>query len=113
MPESKYKVGDIIQFRSNQPMRHLNKMFGHDADDNVMDVDEYIGVITDVSFFYMDGDTVVYTYDATTTRSPFEGFDCSFNCMLVDRDILRVLKEDELTEGELFCHQKYRKGELA
>ena len=51
MPESKYKVGDIIQFRSNQPMRHLNKMFGHDADDNVMDVDEYIGVITDVSFF--------------------------------------------------------------
>lgn len=32
-------------------MRHLNKMFGHDADDNVMDVDEYIGVITDVSFF--------------------------------------------------------------
>ena len=56
MPESKYKVGDIIQFRSNQPMRHLNKMFSHDADDNVMDVDEYIGVITDVSFFYMDGD---------------------------------------------------------
>ena len=103
MPESKYKVGDIIQFRSNQPMRHLNKMFSHDADDNVMDVDEYIGVITDVSFFYMDGDTVVYTYDATTTRSPFEGFDCSFNCMLVDRDILRVLKEDELTEGELFA----------
>lgn len=51
MPESKYKVGDIIQFRSTQPMRHLNKMFGHDADDNVMDVDEYIGVITDVSFF--------------------------------------------------------------
>ena len=51
MPESKYKVGDIIQFRSNQPMRHLNKMFGHDADDKVMDVDEYIGVITDVSFF--------------------------------------------------------------
>lgn len=51
MPESKYKVGDIIQFRSNQPMRHLNKMFSHDADDNVMDVDEYIGVITDVSFF--------------------------------------------------------------
>lgn len=64
-------------------------------------------------FFYMDGDTVVYTYDATTTRSPFEGFDCSFNCMLVDRDILRVLKEDELTEDELFCHQMYRKGELA
>ena len=53
MPESKYKVGDIIQFRSNQPMRHLNKMFSHDADDNVM---EYIGVITDVSFFYMDGE---------------------------------------------------------
>lgn len=51
MPESKYTVGDIIQFRSNQPMRHLNKMFSHDADDNVMDVDEYIGVITDVSFF--------------------------------------------------------------
>lgn len=51
MPESKYKAGDIIQFRSNQPMRHLNKMFSHDADDNVMDVDEYIGVITDVSFF--------------------------------------------------------------
>ena len=51
MSESKYKVGDIIQFRSNQPMRHLNKMFSHDADDNVMDVDEYIGVITDVSFF--------------------------------------------------------------
>lgn len=51
MPESKYKLGDIIQFRSNQPMRHLNKMFSHDADDNVMDVDEYIGVITDVSFF--------------------------------------------------------------
>ena len=49
MPESKYKVRDIIQFRSNQPMRHLNKMFSHDADDNVMDVDEYIGVITDVS----------------------------------------------------------------
>jgi hypothetical protein len=56
MSESKYKVGDIIQFRSNQPMRHLNKMFSHDADDNVMDVDEYIGVITDVSFFYMDGE---------------------------------------------------------
>ena len=53
MSESKYKVGDIIQFRSNQPMRHLNKMFSHDADDNVM---EYIGVITDVSFFYMDGE---------------------------------------------------------
>lgn len=52
MSESKYKVGDIIQFRSNQPMRHLNKMFSHDADDNVMDVDEYIGVITDVSFLY-------------------------------------------------------------
>ena len=51
MPESKYKVVDIIQFRSNQPMRHFNKMFSHDADDNVMDVDEYIGVITDVSFF--------------------------------------------------------------
>lgn len=62
-------------------------------------------------FFYMDGDTVVYTYDATTTRSPFEGFDCSFNCMLVDRDILRVLKEDELTEDELYCHLKYCKGE--
>jgi hypothetical protein len=31
-------------------------MFSHDADDNVMDVDEYIGVITDVSFFYMDGE---------------------------------------------------------
>lgn len=112
MSESKYKVGDIIQFRSNQPMRHLNKMFSHDADDNVMDVDEYIGVITDVSFFYMDGDTVVY-YDATTTRSPFEGFECSFNCMLVDSDILRALQENEWTEGELYCHRKYRKDELA
>lgn len=111
MSESKYKVGDIIQFRSNQPMRHLNKMFSHDADDNVMDVDEYIGVITDVSFFYMDGDTVVYTYDATTTRSPFEGFECSFNCMLVDSDILRALQENEWTEGELYCHRKYCKSE--
>ena len=113
MSESKYKVGDIIQFRTNQPMRHLNEMFCHDADDNVMDEEEYVGVITDVSFFYMDGDTVVYTYDATTTRSPFEGFDCSFNCMLIDRNILRVLKENEWTEGELYCHRKCCKGELA
>ena len=25
----------------------------------------------------------------------------------------RETEKDELTEGELFCHQKYRKGELA
>ena len=111
MSESKYKVGDIIQFRSNQPIRHFNDMFCHGVDSE--EVDEYIGVITDVSFFYMDGDTVVYTYDATTTRSPFEGFDCSFNCMLVDSDIMRVLKENEWTEGEIYCHRKYRKDELA
>ena len=59
----------------------------------------------------MDGAAAVYTYYATTTRSPFEGFDCSFNCMLVDRDILRVLQENEWTEGELYCHLKYCKGE--
>ena len=109
MVNSKYKVGDIIQFRSCQPMRHLNEMFCRGCDGE--DVDEYIGVITDVSFFYMDGNSAVYTYDATTTRSPFDGFDCSFNCMLVDRDVVRVLKEDELTEGELCCHRKYCKSE--
>ena len=67
----------------------------------------HIGVITDVSFFFMDGDSAVYTYDATTTRSPFEDFECSFNCMLLDSDILRVLKEDEWTEAEHYCQRKY------
>lgn len=105
MVDSKYKVGDVIQFRSSQPMRHLNEMFCRGVDSE--EVDEYIGVINDVSFFFMDGDSAVYTYDATTTRSPFEDFECSFNCMLLDSDILRVLKEDEWTEAEHYCQRKY------
>ena len=59
MSELKYKVGDIIQFKSSQPMRHLNEMFCHRVDDE--EIDEYVGVITDVSFFYMDGE-LSYTF---------------------------------------------------
>ena len=77
----KYKKGDIIKFRSNQPNVHLLEMFG-DGKFNPDDVkaDEYYGVVLNV--------LPLDTYNVRTIK-PLEGF----ICLVAEREILDKLNQ--------------------
>ena len=77
----KYKKGDIIKFRSNQPNVHLLEMFG-DGKFNPDDVkaEENYGVVLNV--------LPLDTYNVRTIK-PLDGF----ICLVAEREILDKLNQ--------------------
>ncbi len=89
----KYQKGAYVEFMLKWPAVHLNRMFGH----NNLKVDDfraakYVGVVKSV----MCSEPWETLYVIFTVR-PLPGFRCNVN----ESEILRVVKESELTDEEL------------
>ena len=82
----KYKTGDIIKFRSNQPNVHLLEMFG-DGKFNPDDVkaEEYYGVV--LNALPLD------TYNVRTLK-PLDGF----ICLVAGSYIICKVNQNEIPE---------------
>lgn len=88
----KYRNGDVVLIRSNQPGTHILRMFGHLSEEEMKDplpMSEYVGEIFDDGGD--NGQNRPFAFYSIRTMIPIEGF----FCLAFEEDVIRLATEED------------------
>ena len=87
--KTKYRVGDRVLFRTNEPAEHFHRYYGEGGpmDPRARKKQDFVGVIKDI---YLESTPQLY---AAVTIAPLSSFYCSF---VSEKDIKRLATEEDM-----------------
>ena len=87
--KTKYRVGDRVLFRTNEPAEHFHRYYGEGGpmDPRARKKQDFVGVIKDI---YLESSPRLYS---AVTIAPLSSFYCSF---VSEKDIRRLATEEDM-----------------
>ena len=87
--KTKYRVGDRVLFRTNEPAEHFHRYYGEGGpmDPRARKKQDFVGVIKDI---YLESSPRLYS---AVTIAPLSSFYCSF---VSEKDIKRLATEEDM-----------------